>query len=566
MIIGKNISFSYKNEEKNILAVDNVSFSVGDGELVAVLGHNGSGKSTLAKLINGLGLPDDGDIVVFGKNTRSDDLWEIRKSCGMVFQNPDSQIVASIVAEDIAFGLENTGVETEKMEGIIDDALEIVGMSGFKEHSTQNLSGGQKQKIAIAGIFAMKPKCIILDEATAMLDPVGRESVLKTVLHLRERFGISVIMITHFIDEAALCDKVYVMNDGKIVMEGKTRDVLTRGEELVKIGLEEPFYVELAERLGLKKRLYTTEEFAKAALPFVKKEKSVITKNEKKSNTVLSVKGVYYKYDREPVIKNISFDVKEGSFTVIMGHTGSGKSTLLRNLNGLYKAQRGEILFKGKNIGEYDDICSKIGIVFQNPDNQLFEETVLKEVMFGGLNIGMSLAEAEENAKSALDAVGFSMEKIEKSPFELSGGEKKRVTIAAALIMKPEILVLDEPCAGLDPQGRRDIKNCIKKIRQERDLSVIMVTHSMEDAAELGEHIVVLSKGEIIIDGKPRDVFMRGELLKEAGLGVPRAAELKNRLIELGADIDQDAYRVEEYLNFGKDKSLTLLRNERNLK
>ncbi len=566
MIIGKNISFSYKNEEKNILAVDNVSFSVGDGELVAVLGHNGSGKSTLAKLINGLGLPDDGDIVVFGKNTRSDDLWEIRKSCGMVFQNPDSQIVASIVAEDIAFGLENTGVETEKMEGIIDDALEIVGMSGFKEHSTQNLSGGQKQKIAIAGIFAMKPKCIILDEATAMLDPIGRESVLKTVLRLRERFGISVIMITHFIDEAALCDKVYVMNDGKIVMEGKTRDVLTRGEELVKIGLEEPFYVELAERLGLKKRLYTTEEFAKAALPFVKKEKSVITKNEKKSNTVLSVKGVYYKYDREPVIKNISFDVKEGSFTVIIGHTGSGKSTLLRNLNGLYKAQRGEILFKGKNIGEYDDICSKIGIVFQNPDNQLFEETVLKEVMFGGLNIGMSLAEAEENAKAALDAVGFSMEKIEKSPFELSGGEKKRVTIAAALIMKPEILVLDEPCAGLDPQGRRDIKNCIKKIRQERDLSVIMVTHSMEDAAELGEHIVVLSKGEIIIDGMPRDVFMRGELLKEAGLGVPRAAELKNRLIELGADIDKGAYRVEEYLNFGKDKSLTLLRNERNLK
>ncbi len=557
MIEGKNVKFSYKSDEgKAVRAVDGVSFSVGQGETAAVLGRNGSGKSTLAKLINGLGLPDEGDIIVFGRNTKGGDLWEIRRSCGMVFQNPDSQIVASIVDEDIAFGLENIGTPSGEMGAKIDRALEIVGMSEFKKHSTQNLSGGQKQKIAIAGIFAMQPKCIILDEATSMLDPQGREAVLSAVFRLKDEFGISVIMITHFIEEAALCDRIYVMNKGRTEAWGTPGEVLVKGELLEKCGLEPPFYVGLGERLGLPLKLWNREEFADEVIK--KYGKGEISGGDKENKTdredILKVENVFYKYDKEPVLRGISFGVKKGSFTSVIGHTGSGKSTLLRTLNGIYKPYEGKILFKGREISEYKDIRFKIGIVFQNPDYQLFEETVLKDVMFGALNMGFSEEEAKEKAFKALSAVGFPAEKAEKSPFELSGGEKKRVSIAGILIMEPEVLVLDEPAAGLDPAGRREILRSIKKI-QKSGITVIMVTHSMEDAADLSDYTVVLNRGEVFSEGLPQDIFKDVKGLRSVGLGVPEMYRFKEALKERGFKLPEGC--------FSSEKAAELIKNMR---
>ncbi len=273
IIITENISHTYKNYGRpNSIAVKDVSVNVKKGEYIVVIGHNGSGKSTLAKHINALLLPDTGKVIVNGFDTLNNEfIWEIRQSAGMVFQNPDNQIVATIVEEDVAFGPENMGIESAQIRKRVDESLEIVGMLDYAEDSSHNLSGGQKQRIAIAGILAMKPNIIVLDEATAMLDPSGRREVMKTVEKLHKEEGITVVAITHFMDEAVYADRVYVMNKGEIYMSGTPREVFNEVPELKKLGLEVPQMVELAHELreaglNIGTSILTVEEMAKALL------------------------------------------------------------------------------------------------------------------------------------------------------------------------------------------------------------------------------------------------------------------------------------------------------------
>jgi len=263
----QNAVYAYEEEEKN--AVDGVSFQAGRGELIAVLGHNGSGKSTLAKLLNALYLPTGGKVLICGLDTQDEkETWNIRQHAGMVFQNPDNQLVATVVREDVAFGLENLGVPTEEMIPRIDEALKAVRMSEFAESAPHLLSGGQKQRIAIAGVLAMEPDVLIADEATAMLDPTGRKEVLDTVMKLNKQKGITVLWITHFMEEAALCDRVIVMSEGKIVTQGTPHEVFRNVEELKALHLDVPPMAELcqqlnAEGMGLPEGILTVEEMAK---------------------------------------------------------------------------------------------------------------------------------------------------------------------------------------------------------------------------------------------------------------------------------------------------------------
>ena len=248
----ENISFTYPEEEgrETFAALDGVTLDIEAGSFVAVLGHNGSGKSTLAKHMNAVLLPTGGKVYVDGMDTWDEEvLLEIRRRVGMVFQNPDNQIVANVVEEDVAFGPENLGVPTEEIRRRVDAALKAVGMESFLLHAPHNLSGGQKQRIAIAGIIAMEPKCIVLDESTAMLDPSGRREVLDTVRRLNREKGITIVLITHHMNEAAMADRVVVMDDGHVVMDGKPREILTRMEDLRAIGLDVPHTVELLHGL-----------------------------------------------------------------------------------------------------------------------------------------------------------------------------------------------------------------------------------------------------------------------------------------------------------------------------
>lgn len=264
----KDLSFKYEDEAKKLTLKD-VNLEVKKGEFVAILGHNGSGKSTLAKLINGQMAPTEGEIRVKGlKTTDEDHLLEIRKTCGMVFQNPDNQIVATIVEEDVAFGPENLGVPMPELRHRVDEALDIVEMSDYKRHSPSLLSGGQKQRIAIAGILAMDPDCLLMDEPTAMLDPIGRKEIVDTMLKLNER-GRTIVLITHFMDEAILADRVIVLNEGEIVMQGKPREVFSEFETIKSNGLDVPQVTELAYRLNqdgfdIPKDILSVEEMVEA--------------------------------------------------------------------------------------------------------------------------------------------------------------------------------------------------------------------------------------------------------------------------------------------------------------
>ena len=253
---------------KSSPAVDKVNFEIDEGSFVAVLGHNGSGKSTLAKMLNALYVPTKGKILVCGIDTSDENrTYDIRSQAGMVFQNPDNQLVSTVVEEDVAFGPENMGVEPAEIRRRVDEALRVVRMSDHAESAPHMLSGGQKQRIAIAGVLAMQPKVMIFDESTAMLDPMGRDEVLSTVRRINRERGITVIWITHFMEEAAQADRVIVMDDGCIVMDGTPREVFSRVDEVKRIGLDVPGMTELAlelsrEGLAIRTDILTVEEMA----------------------------------------------------------------------------------------------------------------------------------------------------------------------------------------------------------------------------------------------------------------------------------------------------------------
>lgn len=565
--------------EKN--AVDSVSLDVEKGEFIAILGHNGSGKSTLAKHINAILMPTSGILYVNGKDTAdARNIWDIRQSAGMVFQNPDNQIIETVVEEDVGFGPENLGVETEEIWKRVESALGKVGMLEFRKHSPSRLSGGQKQRVAIAGVLAMHPDCIVLDEPTAMLDPHGRKEVIQTLKELNEKEKVTIILITHHMNEAALADKIFVMNEGKIALQGTPKEVFSHYDEMKKIGLDVPVSTEIAH--GLKKYgwhmpddIISEEELLdsiKKNLP-EKAEKGtehrVEQKNESKAEqdnreaqqqkdsgeVILSLRDVNYIYSADTVyrrhaLKNVSLDIWKGEFIAVIGHTGSGKSTLIQHLNGLNKPSSGKILYKGQDISEksfkLSDLRKKVGLVFQYPEYQLFETTVLLDVAFGPKNLGCDREQAEQQAREALALVGLPEECYEMSPFELSGGQKRKAAIAGVLAMNPEVLILDEPTAALDPYGRDEILSILEDLHRKKNITILLVSHSMDEVARFAQRIIVMDKGEILMDGTPADIFRRHKELEEIGLAAPQAMYIMKELKEYGLPVDTEIFTPQE--------------------
>lgn len=565
--------------EKN--AVDSVSLDVEKGEFIAILGHNGSGKSTLAKHINAILMPTSGILYVNGKDTADGrNIWDIRQSAGMVFQNPDNQIIETVVEEDVGFGPENLGVETEEIWKRVESALGKVGMLEFRKHSPSRLSGGQKQRVAIAGVLAMHPDCIVLDEPTAMLDPHGRKEVIQTLKELNEKEKVTIILITHHMNEAALADKIFVMNEGKIALQGTPKEVFSHYDEMKKIGLDVPVSTEIAH--GLKKYgwhmpddIISEEELLdsiKKNLP-EKAEKGtehrVKQKNESKAEqdnretqqqkdsgeVILSLRDVNYIYSADTVyrrhaLKNVSLDIWKGEFIAVIGHTGSGKSTLIQHLNGLNKPSSGKILYKGQDISEksfkLSDLRKKVGLVFQYPEYQLFETTVLLDVAFGPKNLGCDREQAEQQAREALALVGLPEECYEMSPFELSGGQKRKAAIAGVLAMNPEVLILDEPTAALDPYGRDEILSILEDLHRKKNITILLVSHSMDEVARFAQRIIVMDKGEILMDGTPADIFRRHKELEKIGLAAPQAMYIMKELKEYGLPVDTEIFTPQE--------------------
>ncbi len=588
MIKTDKLIFEYKkhDDEGNVIgahrAIDEINLDIEPGQFIAILGHNGSGKSTLAKHMNAILVPTGGTMWVDGKDTSAEDnIWDVRQSAGMVFQNPDNQIIGTVVEEDVGFGPENLGVPTEEIWKRVEESLSAVGMIEYRHHSPNKLSGGQKQRVAIAGVVAMRPKCIVLDEPTAMLDPNGRKEVLRTVEELRKKEKVTVILITHYMEEVVGADRVIVMDKGHVVMDGTTKEVFSQVETLKKYRLDVPQVTLLAHEL--KKKGYdipdavlTTEELVEAlsrcekavdgkttdgkAANGAATEKCVESQEPQsgaveKGQALIKVDHVNYIYSpgnayEKHALKDVSLDIYEGQFVGIIGHTGSGKSTLIQHLNGLIKATDGAIYYQGENIyGEkYNlrQLRNQVGLVFQYPEHQLFEIDVLTDVCFGPKNQGLSAEECKERAIEALKLVGLPEKYYERSPFDLSGGQKRRVAIAGVLAMKPKVLVLDEPTAGLDPKGRDEILDQIAHLQKEGNLTVILVSHSMEDIAKYVDRIVVMNKGSKMFDDVPKNVFAHYEELEKVGLAAPQVTYMMHALAEKGLPVNTQATTISE--------------------
>lgn len=600
-IVVKDVSYQYTRRNENDEVIETLSalsaldFSIEAGSFVCILGHNGSGKSTLAKLFNALQLPTEGTILVSGMDSREEkNIFPIRREVGMVFQNPDNQIIASVVEEDVGFGPENIGLPTDEIWQRVNNALSAVHMEAYRLKSPNHLSGGQKQRVAIAGTLAMEPKTIVLDEPTAMLDPSGRKEVLESVLELKRKKGISIILITHYMEEAVDADRILLMDSGKLVMDGSPREVFQHVERLREYRMDVPLITELAHKLQKKgfpieKTILKKEELEEEL--FKLKEEGFVLQE---SFTASELPGLSELSSEKPqvgdyivevnhlsaifqegtamesfALKDLSMKIRRGSLTAVIGHTGSGKSTLVQHLNGLIKAKSGEIFvsfrenpplvksgksflfFKGKKTiiekhgrlslseegFDYRALRFKVGLVFQYPEYQLFEETVLADVMFGPLNQGKSREDAEALAKEALASLGIGEELYAKSPFELSGGQKRKVAIAGVLAMGPELLILDEPTAGLDPAGRDELFEEIAGLRKNYAMTILLVSHSMDDVARYADEILVLHQGELKIEGTVEEVFSKKEELESMGLGLPQIRALLFDLKRNGLDM-----------------------------
>ena len=568
--------FAKHNEEGEKIgsfnALDDVSMDVEKGDFIAILGRNGSGKSTLAKHINALLYPSAGKVYVADNDTEDDDkLLEIRQTAGMVFQNPDNQIIATIVEEDVAFGPENLGVPGRELRLRVDEALEKVRMTEFAGKDPGKLSGGQKQRVAIAGVLAMKPECIILDEPTAMLDPIGRKEVLEAVHELNRDEKMTVILVTHHMNEVTGADKVFVMDSGKVAAYGTPHEIFSDAAKIKALGLDVPQVTEIADMLrengvDLGNVIDIPEFVASFREKFdqvkhgrtsINPEIPDISEKQQKENVTpqLSLKNVSYVYApgtsfEKTAVDSVSFDIKKGEFVAIIGHTGSGKSTLITMLNALEKPSTGKILYEGSDIQDEDydrrNLRAKVGLVFQYPDHQLFEETIYKDVAFGPTNLGLTKEEIDQRVRKSLTLVGIPEEQYNDSPMELSGGQKKRVTIAGVLAMQPEVLILDEPTAGLDPAGRDDILRKIDEIHESTGCTIVWVSHSMESVAKHADRIIVLNNGHVEYDDMPLKVFAHAEELEKIGLSVPEATKLMYTLKEAGFDVSTDIITSED--------------------
>ena len=599
MIECRGVSFSYDGVAP---ALDGIDLNIEEGEFFCILGGNGSGKSTFAKHLNALLQPDAGTVCVNGMDASDPELvYDIRSTAGMVFQNPDDQLVATLVEDDVAFGPENLGVESAQIAQRVREALKAVGLVGFERHETHALSGGQKQRVALAGVLAMEPRVLILDEASSMLDPRGRKGLMKACHALHER-GMTIVMITHFMEEAAEADRVAVFRAGRVAMLGTPDEILTQADELARLNLDMPASCCLGRALRAKgvpvhAQVREADMVAEVAQAYTERSEAgtagqssasqseiadgaVPADNEDNaSEPVIEISHLSYSYSlsarerrrwhkrsaaegasnkqtlwgNDPsspwALRDVSLTVCRGEFLGLAGHTGSGKSTLVQHLNGLIRPQEGSVYALGLDLAnkkDADAVKAKVGVVFQYPERQLFAETVAQDVAFGPRNLGLSQAEVARRVESSLARAGLDLATVgDKSPFELSGGQQRRVAFAGVLAMEPEVLVLDEPMAGLDPAARSDFLEFIDRLHRD-GLTVVMVSHSMDDLANCCDRIVVMNEGTVFAEGTPAQVFAHADELKSIGLGVPAAQRMALALARADVPLRLDGlYTVE---------------------
>lgn len=578
----KDLKYRYPGTTE--LALDGVSFTVEKGEFIGIAGENGAGKSSLSQALLGL-IPQfykgayGGSVTVCGMDARNTPVSELCRHVGLVFQNPFNQLSGAkdTVYDEVGYGLQNLGFPPEEIRTRVESVLRCFGIWEYRDRNPFDLSGGQLQRVAICSVLAMNPDVLILDEPTSQLDPEGSEEVFHTVDELT-KMGITIIMIEQKIEKlAGYCGRVLLMHQGHVVDYDTPRNIFSR-EDLYDLGLNPPAYTRFARANAL--------VFEDGTLPVTHAETLELVKasGADRAALIASLRGMTAGVQMESAVPqagnstaqpagaaqsaeadaadasastgsnhasaNATFQVQDLRFsyvkgrevlhglnlaldhrpTAIIGQNGAGKTTLVRVLKGLLKPDSGEIRYQGENLETKTvaELASRVGYVFQNPDDQIFKYKVLEEVMFGPLNIGMSQQEAEASAHEALRMVGLD-EKAGENPYDLELSDRKMVAIASVLAMNTDVIILDEPTIAQSWNGREKIREIIQAKAAEGKL-VIAILHDMDFVANSFDRVIAMAHGEILADGAPAEVFRNHPVLEKAALAAPPLYELLEEL------------------------------------
>ncbi|NPV55614.1 MAG: ATP-binding cassette domain-containing protein [Anaerolineae bacterium] len=557
MIELEHVTFRHPNASRDALV--DISLDTQPGEWIALVGANGSGKTTLARHLNGLLLPSQGSVRVDGMDTREPSAQSaIRARIGMVFQHPEDQMVASTVEEDVAFGPENLALPPAEIRRRVDAALAAVGMAEQRQRPPHQLSAGQMQRVALAGVLAMQPAYIIFDEVTAMLDPAGRGATLEQ-MRLLHRQGCAILHITHFMEEAALAERVLVLHQGHLALDAPPAAAFGDRARLRAWGLDQPPAARLAACIpGLPPGVLTPEALL-AALP-PPPPGWTLNATQLSDNSVtapaealVDAEGIAYTYMQgtplaQTALRDARLRVPAGAITGLVGATGSGKSTLLQHLNALLPLQAGRL-----RVGPFDladEHTNRVavrrfaGMAFQQPEAQFFQTYAGDEIAFAPRLAGLRDDELRQAVRAAMQSVGLDFETYkDRLTFTLSGGEQRKVALASILALAPTLLLLDEPTAGLDPQARAELLAHLGEL-SAAGKTLLVSSHQMEDLAALCGEISVLRTGETTFSGPAGEVF-RSAAFAQAGMQPPLAVLAADRLAELGWAIPPGVSRLE---------------------
>lgn len=544
----QGLSFQYASGSQP--ALRNVSFSLVSGEIVVLLGRSGSGKSTLCYACNGL-IPHlvpgtfSGTLRVCGRSTVEDPVWKQSGRVGLVFQDFDTQLVATTVEGELLHPLEyhDPSLSSENMRQRIVQALRQIGLENDAQRDPMTMSGGQRQRLVMASVLVQEPALLVLDEPGSDLDPAGREQLREVLLNLREA-GITVLMTEHDDGYLGHADRILVLDEGNIIWEGKPEAFLRNPQLMRDVGLRPLAVTECFEGLGVEPLPISVEEaWGRAdalnlgmdpptvALDDTLRLGSMPESSDKAMLPLICVEGVSFQYEQQVVLEDVSFTIRTGDFVALLGRNGSGKSTLARLLNGLFRPTHGRIVVDGlsTSVASMNELAKRVGLVFQNPDHQIFADTVWEEVAFSAKNMGCSEEEIAIRVEESLAAVGLPFEGSHiLDPFSLRKGERQRIAVASVLATRPAVLIFDEPTTGLDTDETDRMMAMIRELNRQGH-TIVMITHSMRLVATYARRCLLMHGGRLIADGTPREIFADVGLIRTSSLEIPPISRFSQR-------------------------------------
>lgn len=554
----------YTYADNNRPTLKELKLNIKKGEMVGIMGRTGAGKTSTLMLLNGL-IPHfyegdlKGSVTANTMNTQRYRVQTLSRFIGLVLQDPETQIFSLTVDKDVAFGPSNLAFEREKIKEAVTNSLKGVGLSGYENRMTTGLSGGEKQRVAIAGVLAMNPEILVLDEPTSELDPIGKKEVYDLLTTLRKETNVTIIISGHDSEEMMrYVDRLIVLNDGKIAWEGEPKDLFKNIPLTIELGICPPEIMEIGYLLSQggyikEEKIFSSldecaEALSQKIIPSKNENKVFKSVNKKNSDVVIEAKNLTYWYDKgKTVLDNVNVTIHKGEFVALIGKNGAGKTTFSKHLNGLLRPASGQIIINGKNTANMSvaNLSREVGYVFQNPDHQIFAASVKEEIEYGLKTFGFSQSEREERVKNVLKFVG--MENYEhRHPFSLGKGERQKLAVSTILAMQPDILVIDEPTTGQDWEGTLRMMKMLKELN-EAGHTIFTITHDMRLAAEFADRVIVFAAGKIILDGKPSEVFKQTELLEKCFVTPPQAALLSQKLKSFG--ISDDLITVSELVD-----------------